>query len=219
MTTALKIKLEHCEKKFGQQVLFKNLNYVFEQPQSYALLGPNGTGKSTLLGMLYGYTSASAGAIHWEVDGKKIDREEVYNFCSFASPYMELPEELTASEIWDFHFSLKSQIAPVSKAEGLEMCKLDTSAHKQLKNFSSGMKSRLKLALAVFSDSKALMLDEPCTNMDKEGIATYHELLDKYLNNRLLIIASNLPDEYERCAMRLDLKAGYHTTQKVNIIR
>jgi len=204
--STLKIKLEHCEKKFGQQVLFKNLNYTFEQPQSYALLGPNGTGKSTLLGILYGYISASAGAIHWEVDGKKIDREDVYKYCSFASPYMELPEELTASEIWDFHFALKEQIVPVSKTEGLQICKLVSAANKQVKNFSSGMKSRLKLALAVFSNSDALMLDEPCTNMDKEGIATYHELLDKYLNNRLLIIASNQPDEYERCAMRLDLK-------------
>ncbi len=205
MSPTFKIQLENCEKNFGQQTLFKHLNYSFGQPQSYALLGPNGTGKSTLLGILYGYISASAGKITWQIDGKNIEREEVYKYCSFASPYMELPEELTASEIWDFHFALKEQIVPISKTEGLEICKLNASANKQIKNFSSGMKSRLKLALAVFSKSQALMLDEPCTNMDKEGITTYHQLLDKYLNNRLLIIASNLPDEYERCAIRLDL--------------
>ncbi len=206
MTSIFKIQLENCEKKFGQQTLFKGLNYTFEQPQSYAILGPNGTGKSTLLGMLYGYISASAGKITWQVDGKNMERDEIYQYCSFASPYMELPEELTASEVWDFHFALKQQIVAITKTEGLQICKLDTAANKQIKNFSSGMKSRLKLALAVFSHSHALMLDEPCTNMDKEGIATYHELLDKYLNNRLLIIASNLPEEYERCGMRVHLK-------------
>jgi len=205
LTNTFAIQLENCEKTFGQQTLFAGLNYSFEQPQSYALLGPNGTGKSTLLGILYGYISATAGKVLWQLDNKNIDREEVYKYTSFTSPYLELPEELTASEIWDFHFALKQTIIPITKKEALQICKLDSSANKQIKNFSSGMKSRLKLALAVFSNSHVLLLDEPCTNMDKEGIATYHYLLDNYLQNRMLIIASNVADEYERCGNKIEV--------------
>lgn len=205
MNNTFSIQLESCQKKFGQQVLFSNLNYSFEKPESYALLGPNGTGKSTLLGILYGYISPSLGKISWRINQTNIDREEAYQYCSFTSPFMELPEELTAGEIWDFHFSLRKLISPIEKIEALQLYNLDKALDKPIKHFSSGMKSRLKLLLAVFSQSEVLLLDEPCTNMDADGIKIYHLLLDQFLNERLLIVASNLPEEYDRCANKLIL--------------
>jgi ABC-type multidrug transport system ATPase subunit len=79
------------------------------------------------------------------------------------------------------------------------MVGLATAGHKQIRYFSSGMKQRLKLAQAFFSNTPVLLLDEPCTNLDKEGVVLYQSLLDRYTNDRIVIISSNDPIEYAHC--------------------
>ena len=164
---------------------------------AYAITGPNGSGKSTLLSILSGYLSATSGTITYELEGKKIDVQDIYSHISIAAPYLELIEEYTLSELIDFHFSFSKYISGENKESLIAFIKLQKAQDKQIRYFSSGMKQRVKLGLALFSDKPVLLLDEPTVNLDQEGIAWYHELIKKYWLNRLLVICSNQQEEYK----------------------
>jgi ABC-type multidrug transport system ATPase subunit len=125
--------------------------------------------------------------------------EQVHRFLSYCAPYLELIEEMTATELLDFHQQFKPLMSSIDTSTALEMVGLATAGQKQIRHFSSGMKQRLKLAQAFFSATPVLLLDEPCTNLDKEGIALYHSLLDNYSKDRIVIISSNDPVEYAHC--------------------
>jgi ABC-type multidrug transport system ATPase subunit len=119
------------------------------------------------------------------------------------APYLELIEEMTATELLDFHVQFKPFLVGIDTSAALAMVGLATARNKQIRYFSSGMKQRLKLAQAFFSDTPVLLLDEPCTNLDKEGITVYRSLLDNYTKERIVIISSNDPAEYTTCQARL----------------
>ncbi|HSN61040.1 MAG TPA: ATP-binding cassette domain-containing protein, partial [Ferruginibacter sp.] len=111
--------------------------------------------------------------------------------------YLELIEEFTATELLEFHAGFKKLTAPIK--EILQSVNLEKAADKQIRYFSSGMKQRLKLAQAFFSESDVLFLDEPTTNLDSEGVNLYQGLVLNHAGNRLLFVSSNVPQEYEFC--------------------
>lgn len=120
-----------------------------------------------------------------------------YKYLSIAAPYLELIEEMTATEFLSFHSKFKSLTTAIPSI--LEETGLAKAAAKQIRYFSSGMKQRLKLAQAFFSDTPVLLLDEPTTNLDAEGIALYQSLIQKFGAGRLVIISSNDEQEYGFC--------------------
>ena len=192
----MKISLQNVGKRYNREWIFRHLNFDFSSAQSYAITGSNGSGKSTLLQVIAGSTIHSEGKLFYEKqDGITVN--EPYKYCAIAAPYLELIEELTATELLDFHAGFKKLTASVQ--EILHSVNLDKSAKKQIRYFSSGMKQRLKLAQAFFSESDVLFLDEPTTNLDSEGISLYQNLVTNNTHNRLLIISSNVPQEYEFC--------------------
>ena len=87
----------------------------------------------------------------------------------------------------------------------LDLIGLKNAAHKQIRYYSSGMKQRLKLALAIFSDCPILLLDEPCSNLDKEGYGLYDTLIKEYAMHKLIIVGSNDPAEYHFCKAQVNL--------------
>ncbi|MEO8174083.1 MAG: ATP-binding cassette domain-containing protein, partial [Sediminibacterium sp.] len=119
--------------------------------------------------------------------------------------YLELIEEMTAREFLYFHQKFKSLLSSVSVEDILSEIGLADAMDKQVRYFSSGMKQRLKLAQAVFSDAPVLLLDEPCTNLDKPGYELYHSLIDKYCLNKLIIVSSNDAMEMDFCTNRLNI--------------
>ena len=121
----------------------------------------------------------------------------VHHHISIAAPYLELIEEMTAKEMLEFHAQFKPLTLPVEKI--LEAVGLSNASNKQLRNFSSGMKQRLKLAQAFFSDTPVLLLDEPTTNLDAEGIDLYLQLIKDHTKGRLVIVSSNDKQEYAFC--------------------
>ena len=193
----MKISLKNIGKKFNKDWLFKNLNYTFNINESYAITGLNGSGKSTLLQIISGFVMPTEGEIL--TDEIQLVDEHFYKKNSIATPYLELIEEMTATEFLNFHLQFKKYINNISTKEILEQVQLANAAQKQIRYFSSGMKQRLKLAQAFFSDTSILLLDEPCTNLDKQGIALYHQLIKNYSSNRLIIICSNDEIEYNFC--------------------
>jgi ABC-2 type transport system ATP-binding protein len=205
---AFRISLNAVSVRFRFQWVFKNLNLEFESSQSYALTGPNGAGKSTLLRILCGHLTPSKGTILFSYQQAKVPPEDVYRYISMTGPYMELIEEFSLVEAIRFHRRFKPFHPSLSDSDVLDLIQLPrNSHHKEIRFFSSGMKQRLKLALAVLSESRVLMVDEPSTNLDQNGIEWYHTLIRQYAGDRLLVVASNVSDDYRFCRNRIEIGA------------
>jgi ABC-type multidrug transport system ATPase subunit len=201
----MEISLEAVGKKYNRNWIFRGIDFTFDAGGSYALLGGNGSGKSTLLQLLAAYQGASSGKITWQKQGKRMEPGQLFQHLTLAAPYLELPEELTLSEILHFHAQFKKPLLPfkdIARHLGLEK-----ETDKQVRHFSSGMKGKLKLGLALYFESSIIFLDEPCTNLDFRATAWYQQELAAYKGDRLLIVASNDPREYELCESRLEVEA------------
>ncbi|MEJ2904002.1 ABC transporter ATP-binding protein [Pedobacter panaciterrae] len=192
------ITLEDIGRRFNQEWIFKGINYQFNSGGKYAILGPNGSGKSTLLSVVLGNLSPSEGAITYN-NQKNIPVERIYEYISFAAPYLDLIEEFTLQETIDFHFRFKTLQKGFDEEMVLDLLGLKKSQDKALKHFSSGMKQRTKLVLACCTDTPILLLDEPTSNLDKQGVVWYHELIARFTADRLVIVGSNQEAEYSFC--------------------
>ncbi len=199
----MKITLIDAGKRFNRDWIFRHLNYEFQTGHSYAITGPNGSGKSTLLQSIAGAIAISEGDIRYD-NGAPVPPEQAYRHLSLAAPYLQLVEEMTVTEFLDFHASFKPLGIPA--AEIIRRVGLETAAHKQMRYYSSGMKQRVRLAQAIFSDCSLVLLDEPCTNLDTEGIGLYRELIAQYTAGRLVIVSSNDVQEYEFCEKKIDIR-------------
>ncbi len=199
------INLETIGRRFNRDWIFRNISYSFHPGQKYAILGPNGSGKSTLLHILSGSLSPSEGTLSYTLSEKPVETEAVYRHIVLAAPYLELIEEYTLDEMIGFHFSFKDYLPGVD-AQGLkDLLGLDQPAHKEIKYFSSGMKQRTRLALAFCSNTPVLLLDEPTSNLDTQGIDWYLGLTERFTAGRTVIIGSNQEHEYAFCPNRLQV--------------
>ena len=199
------IQLENISKRFGFEWIFKKVNYQFEPSQQYAIVGPNGSGKSTLLKIISGGLVPTSGSLTCSVPNKRVtDEIEMAKEIAYAAPYISLIEDFTLEELYDFHASFK-KMRTASKEEFLEISQLSIHRKKYIKNFSSGMKQRLKLSLAFLTDSQVLLLDEPTSNFDAKAIDWYLQLIEHYSKDRLVIVGSNQEYEYSFCKSKLDI--------------
>jgi ABC-type multidrug transport system ATPase subunit len=197
------ITLQNIGRRFNRDWIFRGINHTFSSARIYAILGPNGSGKSTLFQVLNGSLAPSAGQINYFFEDRAVAIEEVYQHLSLAAPYLELIEEFSLNEMIDFHFKFKPYKNGMDRDEVMNLLALPGSQNKLIKYFSSGMKQRLKLALAFCSDTPMLMLDEPTSNLDIQGIDWYLNLVQKFAEGRLTIICSNQEHEYSFCDERL----------------
>lgn len=203
----MNISLEHISKRFQKYWIFKDVNYTFATPGAYALLGPNGCGKSTLLRIIAGMQAPSKGKVYFkDADGNTLQQTDIFAQTSFCAPGMELVEELTLREFLNFHFSFKKPLNGLTIDSIIELTGLTDAANKQIGDYSSGMKQRVKLAQAIFSNTPALLLDEPCTNLDQAGVDQYTTWMDKYAKDRLVIVASNDEREYFFCKELIEIE-------------
>jgi ABC-type multidrug transport system ATPase subunit len=200
----MSIHLENIGKKFNKEWIFRNVNTTFHLNETYAITGSNGSGKSTLLQIILGFIEPTEGHIKLDFKSNLSTSNQFSNF-SIAAPYIELIEEMTALEFLTFHLKFKNIINNFSCEDVLQKVQLYKAKDKQIRFFSSGMKQRLKLAQAFFSDTTVLLLDEPCSNLDKQGIDLYQQLIKDYTSNRIVIICSNDEQEYSFCSKILNL--------------
>lgn len=192
----MEILLNDVAKRFRFDWIFKGISLDFNTQHRYVLLGANGSGKSTLMKILAGHLSPSKGKILFKKNNTTIDSDEVYRSISYAAPYIELIEEYTLVEMLDFHQKFKAFAQNLDTEGIVELLKLEDSRFKEIRYFSSGMKQRLKLALAICSATPILLLDEPTTNLDTQGMLWYKSLLTRFGDNRLVIIATNVAEDY-----------------------
>ena len=202
----MKITLEKLSRRFNREWIFKDIDYTFEQEKSYAILGINGSGKSTLLQVLSGALTPSSGNLSYNFNNQNVEAEDIFNHLIIAAPYLDLIEEFTLLEVLDFHFQFKKRKQNLDNTAMIKLLNMEASQSKQLKYFSSGMKQRVKLVLAFCSDVPVLMLDEPTSNLDEQGINWYLQLIKEFTQNQLLIICSNQEHEYNFCQHQLHIK-------------
>lgn len=200
----MQIELVNIEKKFNNELLFSKVNHLFQSPSKTALLGINGSGKSTLLQIISGYLSPSRGEIKYVLNGQSLPKEEIFNHVSICAPYLDLIEEMTLIEFFEYHFAFKKRVMNINDIIGY--IGLESSKNKLIEKYSSGMKQRVKLAQAFFSESPLLLLDEPCTNLDEDGFALFDKLMNDFTDRRIVIIASNDAAESKHCNEKYYIK-------------
>jgi ABC-type multidrug transport system ATPase subunit len=193
----MQITLTDTGKRFNREWIFRGFSYEFAGAKKYAITGSNGSGKSTLLQVISGALTHSEGTIVFANGAVITEAENQFKYISIAAPYLELIEEMTANEFLAFHTQFKP--LNIAAAEALKIINLSSAANKQIRYYSSGMKQRLKLAQAFFSSSPVLLLDEPTTNLDREGVELYLHLIKNYTAEKLVIISSNVTEEYQFC--------------------
>ncbi len=201
----MKITLANIGKKFNRQWIFKGIDWEFNKNETVALVGNNGSGKSTLLQIIYNFQTYSKGSIEYTWEGKILKEEELVGKVSLAAPYLELLEDFTLMEMLTFHFNMVSVQPEITLASMVEACGLGGQEKKPVKYFSSGMKQRLKLVMAIYANTPLLLLDEPCSNLDEQGIKWYRDLMKTQLGKRTILIASNQGFEYDFCDAELSL--------------
>lgn len=201
----MKIKFSNAGKRFNREWIFRNADLEFNSSTSCAITGPNGSGKSTMLQCIGGMLQLSEGKIEYANVDKELANEEVYKQVSFCAPYLDVIEEMTLTEFLQFHNQFKSFINNFSIQQIIEEIGLHRAINKQIRFYSSGMKQRVKLAQAIFSNASIVLLDEPCSNLDAEGIDLYHSLIEKYCKERLVIVCSNDEVEYSFTQERISV--------------
>lgn len=194
----ININLESLSKKVSaSELLFKNMNYSINAGEVIAITGPNGSGKSTLLKILAGVMKPTDGKIIVNINNQDINIDNFYKYFGFVAPYLNLYEEFNPIE----HLRVICKMRNIKFSNEiamnyLEQFNLQEHYLKPIKAFSSGMKQRMKMILAILNHPSILFLDEPFSNLDEEGISNFEKIIDDFHNRgNVIFIASN--DERE----------------------
>ncbi len=197
----MEILVQNLSKKFRQEFVIRQFNYTFLSGNSYAITGPNGSGKSTLLQLIAQFTLPNTGTV--EMSG--VDPDFVYSQLTYAAPYVELIEEYTLSE----HLEIlqKNNYLPASITLDIleDFIDLQPGKFKLIKNYSSGMRQKIKLGFALLSERPVLLLDEPTTNFDEQAKNWFFNRLEQQ-RHKLIIIASNEAREIEFCQEKIAIQ-------------
>jgi ABC-type multidrug transport system ATPase subunit len=194
------LSLNQLGKAYQDEWIFRGIDLQLAAPSSWAVLGPNGAGKSTLLRIMAGLSLPSTGSVSYTLaDGRTLSTQEALSLCSFTAPYLELPEELSLASLLGFHFRFRRLLPALRTADLPRLLLLEGKSQQPVSRFSSGMKQRLKLGVAVLTDAPFVFLDEPLTNLDEAGVRWYRDLILTHTADRCVIVASNRPEEHDFC--------------------
>jgi ABC-type multidrug transport system ATPase subunit len=210
LTTSLAI--HDLGKRFNREWLFDGLSVNLSNSETVAITGHNGSGKSTLLKIISGLQLPSKGTVSLTINSKPIPTEEYYRYLSFASPYIELIEEYTLLEMLEFYFHLKPLNIGLTVQELPALLLLDNARSKEIRSFSSGMKQRLKLGLALFCNTPIMILDEPTSHLDEQGKAWFYKHLKEQIGKKMIFIASNQEEETQYCTSSINIPSFLNST-------
>jgi heme exporter protein A len=179
-------------KNFGEKKIFRDINFELSPGESAAIVGPNGSGKTTLVRIICGLIRPSTGDVSYIQGDERFSARDFYKSIGLVGPYLELYEELTANENLTFFAKMK-RVSNASKKISVLMDRLNLAGREddQVKTYSSGMRQRLKYIFAILGDPKILILDEPTSNLDSDGIDRVYEIMNEQKKNNILLIATN----------------------------
>jgi heme exporter protein A len=204
----LKYEVVGLSKAFvRKQYIFKEVNLQFSNNDVIAVTGSNGSGKSTLIKVLTGVLSHNSGEIKITKDGQEKTIADIKDNLSLVSPYLNLYEEFTPIEHYKISADLRGISFNVSKLnEDLSLFNIFKHRNSQIRNFSSGMKQRMKFVLALQNNPTLLFLDEPTSNLDNEGIEIVNNVIKNHSKqNGIVVIATNEEREKALCSKCYDV--------------
>ena len=208
------IKIENLEKKYGNFQAVKNLNFTIKPGSIVGLLGPNGCGKTTTIGMILGLIKPTNGKVL--IKGKNIenesDRIEILEKMNFISPYVELPKKLTVKENLIIYGRMYEVINLNQKINTLiKDLNLDEFKNRKTGELSSGQKNRVSLAKSLINSPEILLLDEPTASLDPDTGDYIRTYIEDYAskNKTTILLASHNMNEVERlCSEVMMMKSG-----------
>ncbi len=206
---SLTVISENLTKKYSGKTIFAELNFNLSYGQSAVIVGRNGSGKSTLMKIVSGLISPTAGRMRFLRDDNELDREFVRTSMGFVSPYLNLYDELTALENLRFFSGLKSgkDNSDDEKLKShLQFVGLYERRNDEVKAYSSGMKQKLKIAFSLLNEPELLLLDEPRSNLDRDGISIIEKIAEGQKEKGVLIIATNDEDDLKLCEMKINIE-------------
>jgi len=209
----MKLEVKKLIKKFKSTIAVNGISFVIEKNKTLGLLGPNGCGKTTSIGMMLGLITPTHGEIF--IDGIKLNSEnriKLLSMMNFASPYIELPKKLTVKQNLEVYARLYGVKKKTSRIEELtEDLDLNKFLYKKTGELSSGQKNRVSLAKSLINQPKLLFLDEPTASLDPDVGDFVRAYLEKYKskNELTILLASHNMREVERlCNNIIMMKQG-----------
>ena len=202
----LGIRIQAAGKRYGKQWILRRRDLEVEPGATLALLGANGSGKSSLLRLMCAFDAPTEGSVKWTSNGQSLDAMEVPLVLTYCAPDQSLIPDLTVDEHLDLHFRLRDSLPEMDVAAARNLALLPTKGNVRIRELSSGMRQRLSLTLSFATSSSAIFLDEPCSHLDQTGRTWYKELVMNWRRDRTLVVASNHDEqEYPGVSSRLDL--------------
>ena len=196
-------------KIFNRRRILSDIHFSLQTTHSLAITGRNGSGKSTLVKILSNVLSPTRGTIDLTIDGKPIPVVERFNYLGFVAPYLHLYDEFTGWENLHLFRNIRGLDIPVEfLGELLQRVNLLERKDDVVRTYSSGMKQRLKYAFALLHRPPILILDEPRSNLDAEGIATAYAIIEEQKQRGIVIIATNDHDDLAHCEHIISLNIG-----------
>ena len=209
----MKLEVKNLEKKFKNFTAVKNINFQIDNGHTLGVLGPNGCGKTTTIGMLLGLIKPSNGKILIDDENfENLNREKILSQFNFASPYVELPKKLTVKENLEIYGRLYGVEDLTNRIHEIsEDLNLSTFLNKKTGELSSGQKNRVSLAKSLINNPKILFLDEPTASLDPDiGDFVRNYIEDYKSKNKVsILLASHNMREVERlCDQVIMMKEG-----------
>jgi len=192
----VKITAQNLARKFGFRGIFKDISFDVTSPSALVISGPNGSGKSTLLKIIAGILAPTSGTVSFQSDNHPLKPDQLRTQMVYIAPEMNFYDDLTGLENIRFYASVSGdRFTSDEYLTALKNAGLDSRGDDFVKGYSSGMKMRLKYALAFLKKPAILMLDEPSTNLDREGKTLVYRLMEEQRKMGLLIYATNEENE------------------------
>lgn len=191
------LRVSDLTHEFGDRVVFNSMNHVFDGA-CLAITGPNGSGKSTLVRIIAGLLTPTEGKVTIEVDGTELPRESVRDYVGLVAPDVHLYDELTARENLLFISQAKGlRLSNGRIDETLEEVGLKQRANDPVRELSSGLRQRACFAAALIHNPIMLLLDEPSTNLDQDGVEMVRGVIERYSRRGMVVLATNDPNEVD----------------------
>jgi len=203
---SIELRAEGLSKTFNRRMIFSGISFELRDGESFAIAGRNGSGKSTLLKILSGILSPTKGRSILHIDNREVAAGSVYAHLGFVSPYLQLYDEFSGVENLEMFSKIRGRLIQREIIDKLlDRVNLSQRGRDPVRTYSSGMKQRLKYAFALMHTPPLLLLDEPTSNLDREGIDTVYQLMEEQSKRGILIIATNDAEDLRQTSRVLDL--------------
>ncbi len=196
----MQIAVRNVTKSFHRSRILNDVSFDVSAGEVVGITGRNGSGKSTLLKIVAGLLQPNSGSVEYTRDGAKLPMEVLHEHLGFVAPYLQLFDEFSAEENLAFYADARGlRLSREDLRARIEGVGLPPGRKDPIRAFSSGMKQRMKLLFATIHDPSFLLLDEPISNLDADGIAAVYTIVSRQRKQGCVIIASNDQSDVDQC--------------------